>query len=124
MRKLHMRAVFAASIIVVAGFVCAAPASASQYAPLNCEKAASPSERTICGNYMLGQQEARMATLFSVATGLVPMGRRGDIEDSQRKWLKQRAACGKNVDCLTRAYDARIRELNDVISDIASRGPY
>jgi uncharacterized protein len=119
-----MRAVFAASIIVAAGFVCAAPASASQYAPLNCEKAASPSERTICGNYMLGQQEARMATLFSVATSLVPMGRRGDIEDAQRKWLKQRAACGKDVNCLTRAYDARIRELNAVISDIASRGPY
>jgi uncharacterized protein len=119
-----MRAIFAASVIVAAAFACAAPAAASQYAPLNCKHATSASERTICSNYMLGQQEARMATLFSVATGLVPMGRRGNIEDSQRKWLKRRAACGKRVDCLTRAYDARIRELNDVISDVASRGPY
>lgn len=119
-----MRAIFAAGVIVIAGFVSAATAAASEYAPLNCKHAASSSERTICGNYMLGQQEARMATLFSVATGLVPMGRRGDIEDSQRKWLKRRAACGKRIDCMTRAYDARIRELNDVISDIASRGPY
>jgi uncharacterized protein len=119
-----MRAIFAASVIAAAAFACAVPAAAGQYAPLNCKHAASASERTICSNYMLGQQEARMATLFSVATGLVPMGRRGDIEDAQRKWLKQRAACGKDVDCLTRAYDARIRELNDVISDIASRGPY
>jgi uncharacterized protein len=119
-----MRAIFAASVIVAAGFMCAAPATASQYAPLNCKRAASASERTICSNYMLGQQEARMATLFSVATGLVPMGRRGNLEDAERKWLKRRAGCGQHIDCLARAYDARIRELNAIISDIASRGPY
>ena len=119
-----MRAIFATSTIVAAGFMCAAPAAADQYAPLNCKHAASASERTICGNYMLGQKEARMATLFSVATDLVPMGRRGNIQDSQRKWLKRRAACGERLDCLARAYDARLRELNAVISDIASRGPY
>jgi len=99
-------------------------ASASEYAPLNCNKASSPAEQTICGSYPLGQSEARMATLFSVATSLVAMGQRGDIQDAQRKWLASREACGRNVGCLTAAYDERIRALNNVIAGIASRGPY
>lgn len=99
-------------------------AKAGDYAPLNCNKASSPAEQAICGSYALGQSEARVATLFSVATSLVAMGQRGDIQDAQRKWLATRDACGKNVGCLTEAYDQRTRALNAVIAGIASRGPY
>ncbi len=42
----------------------------------------------------------------------------------QRKWLETREACGKRISCLAAAYDTRIRELNDVVIGIASRGPY
>ena len=31
-----------------------------------------------------------MATLFGVATSLVAMGRRGDLIDTQREWLRRR----------------------------------
>jgi uncharacterized protein len=99
-------------------------ASAGEYAPVNCNKASSAAEQTICGSYALGQSEARMATLFSVATSLVAMGQRGDLQDAQRKWIASREACGKNVGCLTAAYAERIRALNNVIAGIASRGPY
>ncbi|WP_414461505.1 lysozyme inhibitor LprI family protein [Hyphomicrobium sp. DY-1] len=97
---------------------------AGDYAPLNCHKASSPSEKTICSSYPLGQSEARMATLFSVATSLVAMGQRGDIQDAQRNWLASRDACGKDVGCLDAAYQRRIGALNNVIANIASRGPY
>ncbi|MBS0252359.1 MAG: hypothetical protein JSR78_14975 [Proteobacteria bacterium] len=97
---------------------------AGDYAPLNCHKAGSPAEKTICSSYALGQSEAHMATLFSVATSLVAMGQRGDIQDAQRKWLASRNACGKDVGCLNAAYQKRIGALNDVIANIASRGPY
>jgi uncharacterized protein len=99
-------------------------AQAADYAPLDCAKAAKPSETAICKTYALGQDEARMATLFSVATSLVAMGRRGDLMDSQREWIASRDACGGDTSCLVKAYAARIAQLNAVISDIASRGPY
>ena len=96
-------------------------ATAADYAPIDCSKADSAAQRTICGTYALGQAEARMATLFGVATSLVAMGQRGDIGDAQTRWLKMREACGANVACLTKAYSQRIEALDKVISDIASR---
>jgi len=110
--------------IIIATLFKPSLARAGDYAPLDCATANSVAERTICGSYALGQQEARMATLFSIATSLVAMGQRGDIRDAQRKWLESRDACGKRTSCLAAAYDTRIRELNDVITGVASRGPY
>ncbi len=115
-----MRGLFAGIALLAMSSI----AHAGDYAPLDCDKASTPAERTICRNYALGQQEARMATLFEVTTSLVAMGQRGNIQDAQREWLKKRDACGDNVGCLTHAYDARIRELNDVMAGIASRGPF
>lgn len=100
------------------------PAIAADYAPLDCTKAKSGAETTICRTYALGQAEARMATLFATAMSLVAMGQRGDIGDAQRQWLQRRDACGRDVACLTRAYRDRIGQLNAVIAAIASRGPY
>ena len=51
-------------------------------------------------------------------------GQRGNIEDAQRTWLKARDTCGERVSCLKSAYDDRIRALNDVVSGVASRGPF
>lgn len=102
----------------------AAPLQAAPYAPLDCSRAATPAEQTVCGNYALGQLEARMATLYGVATSLVAMGQRGDIEDAQRSWLQRRASCGSDAGCLAQAYRTRIDALEAVVAGIASRGPY
>jgi uncharacterized protein len=99
-------------------------ALAADYAPLDCAKAKSAAKITICKTYALGQAEARMATLYGVATALVAMGQRGDIRDAQAEFLKTRAACGHNVACLTKVYSGRIAQLNKVIAEIVSRGPY
>jgi uncharacterized protein len=100
------------------------PALAADYAPIDCSKTSVPSERAICHTYALGQAEARMATLFGVVTSLVAMGQRSDIADAQRKWLKERNACGDNTACLARAYQSRINTLSTVLDTIATRGPY
>jgi uncharacterized protein len=110
--------------IIIAVIVAPDLARAGQYAPIDCGTATSAAERTICGSYALGQDEARMATLFSIATSLVAMGQRGSIQDAQREWLETRKTCGKSIPCLSKVYDARIRELEDIITGIASRGPY
>jgi len=99
-------------------------ARAGDYAPLECSKAHGPAEKAICSSYALGQAEARVATLFGIATSLVAMGRRGDIKDAQRKWIETRDACAANDACLAAAYDERIRALDGIINAIASRGPF
>ncbi len=117
-----MRCLFAA--LAIAALLAPHAPSVGDYAPLNCDKAKSLAERTICKSYDLGQDEARMATLFAISTSLVGMGRRGDMEDAQRKWLKSRDACGKKIACLGKAYDARIGELKAVVDSVISRGPF
>ena len=98
--------------------------NASEYSPLNCSRSESAAEKAICNSYALGQSQARMATLFGIATSMVAMGQRGDIKDAQRKWLQTREACGERIPCLTESYAARISALNEIIDGIASRGPY
>ncbi|SFV25738.1 lysozyme inhibitor LprI family protein [Hyphomicrobium facile] len=114
----------APAMMAIAIASASAAANAGDYAPLDCAKAKSPAERTICRDYDLGQSEARMATLFAITTSLVPMGQRGDIQDDQRKWLQSRDACGKNIACLQTSYARRIEKLENVMAGIASRGPY
>jgi uncharacterized protein len=104
--------------------VASVSAQAAEYAPINCSKASSPTERTICGSYLLGQADAHLATLFGVVTSLVAMGQRGDITDAQRKWLAQRDACRNDGACIARVYQSRISELSAAFDAIASRGPF
>jgi uncharacterized protein len=112
------------SAVALSLLAASVPARAADYAPIDCSKASSPAERTICRNYPLGQAEARMATLFGVVTSLVAMGQRGDIGDAQQKWLKQRDACGDDGACIARAYQSRITTLSSALDAIASRGPF
>src|SRR5690349_12626014 len=101
-----MRLVLAA--VAAASVFAASQAHAGEYAPISCAHAKSPAEKTVCSNYALGQLEARMATLYAVATSLVAMGQRGDMQGAQRDFLQERENCGANVGCLTHKYEARI----------------
>lgn len=116
-----------ARLILIAcalAFAAISPAKAAGYAPLDCGKASSPAEKAICGNYALGQLEARAATLFEVTTSLVAMGQRGDIQDAQRAFIAQREACGANIACIRNSYATRIKQLEEAMSSIAARGPF
>ncbi|MBP0579427.1 DUF1311 domain-containing protein [Labrys sp. LIt4] len=99
-------------------------AQAGDYAPLDCAKAASPAEKAVCGNYALGQAEARMATLYGISMSLVAMGQRGNIGEAQQAWIKTREACGADTACLDKVYGERIGALDEVIRNIASHGPF
>jgi uncharacterized protein len=111
-------------LLILSLLVVSVSARAADYAPIDCSKASSPAERAICRSYPLGQAEARTATLFGVVTSLVAMGQRGDIGDAQRKWLKQRDACGDDSACLARVYQSRITALSSALDAIASHGPF
>ena len=100
------------------------PAGAADYAPLDCAAASSAAEKAICSHYGLGQSEARMATLYQWSTAFVGMGQRGDMQDAQRDFLKQRAACGADIACLRRIYETRIGQLQRVMEQVRARGPF
>lgn len=117
-----MRCLFAA--LSVAVLLAPGTAGAADYAPMNCAKAKSAAEKTICKDYGLGQLEARMATLYGIATSLVAMGQRGDMQGAQRDFLQERENCGADAPCIRQKYDARIADLLGTIDAIASRGPY
>jgi uncharacterized protein len=97
---------------------------AASYAPLVCAKASTGADTTICKTYSLGQDEARVATLFEVMTSLVAMGQRGDIIDRQQQWLAAREACGSKVTCLSHAYQLRVDELSQALDALVKRGPF
>ena len=119
----HLRKLMG-GLVALSLLVSPVPARAADYAPIDCSKVSLPAERAICRSYPLGQAEARMATMFGIVTSLVAMGQRGDIGDAQRKWLKERNACGNDAACIARAYQSRITALSAVLDAIASRGPF
>ncbi len=96
----------------------------ASYAPINCTKASVTAEKAICADYELGQDEARLATLYGLLTSLVAMGQRGDIIDAQQKWIIVRNACGSDSKCLCGAYQARIGNLSKQFDALAKRGPF
>ncbi|MBY0381924.1 MAG: hypothetical protein K2W78_08410 [Xanthobacteraceae bacterium] len=102
----------------------AKPAAAADYAPINCSIASAESDKTVCNNYVLGQMEARTATLFEVVTSLVAMGQRGAIQDDQRAFIDLRNKCKSDVACLRDVYAARINQLENALDDVRSRGPF
>jgi uncharacterized protein len=110
--------------LLVWGALCTVPANAAEYAPLDCSKANSTAERTVCSDYGLGQSEARIATLFELTTSLVAMGQRAQIQDDQRAFLKERDACGSDVACIRSAYAVRNKLLEAVMTRIKERGPF
>jgi uncharacterized protein len=90
----------------------------------DCAKAETADEKAICSNIELVQADARMVTMFKIATGFVGMGERGTIDDAQVAWLAQRRACKADVTCLREAYGTRVRQLQKVLDDVKARGPF
>jgi uncharacterized protein len=112
--------------ILLVGFAAAAPnhSHADSYQPMDCLKAATVAQTTVCKNYALGQDEARQATLFDVLASLVAMGQRADLIDAQRGWIEVREACGTDTKCLSSAYKTRIEQLSQALDALAKKGPF
>lgn len=118
------RACGAAILCAVVLLAANLPAHAADYAPIDCGVAQSASDKAICGNYGLGQLEARTATLYQWSTSFVGMGQRGDMQDAQRAFIRERESCGAEAGCLRRVYDTRIAQLQAVMERVRARGPF
>ncbi|KAB7646457.1 lysozyme inhibitor LprI family protein [Polymorphobacter fuscus] len=102
-------------ILVVAVGVAAGPAAAASF---DCGKARTPDEVTVCATPALSSRDSEMGGLW-YAYSRVPMmmGSNGARHDDAMQFLAQRSACGRDVACLTRVYDARNAVLRAGITD-------
>lgn len=93
--------------------------SAASAASFDCNRQGLAADETaICENRNLNDLDVKMVTTFELISGLLPMGNRGELQDQQSAWLTQRQNCGADVDCLERAYEDRITQINRVYDAI------
>lgn len=111
-----MRALYAAF------FFCSSVAFAAS--PLNCAKATSPTEHTVCKNPTLLQADARMTAYYEIAIQFVAMGQRGDLQDSQQAFPALRDHCGTDKACILAAYKKQTAPLEAVIAHVVTFGPF
>ena len=111
------------TLILSGAFVAAlaAPAAAQSF---SCAKASQPDEKAVCDSRELANLDVKNATLYQVATSLVAMGERGNLQDQEMAFLKTRAACGSSVSCISSAYEANIAAIQSVLDGIYKNGPY
>jgi len=91
---------------------------------IDCKKAVTPNEKTICSDPVLIQADARMDTLYNVAIHFVAMGTRGNLQEQQPVWVKQREACGTDKACICDAYKKRTAVFDAIIKHVATFGPF
>ncbi|MFC5446270.1 lysozyme inhibitor LprI family protein [Rhizobium halophytocola] len=78
----------------------------------------APDEKVICDNRELNDADVKMVTTFDLLSGLFAMGNRGHLQDDQSAWLKTRQACGDDNACIAKAYDVRLKQLNDAYESL------
>jgi uncharacterized protein len=88
----------------------------AQAASFDCAKARAPDEVAVCGNSVLSELDTEMSALwFAFSKVPVGMGSNGARRDEAEEFLKARSACGGDVACLQRIYQARVRTLKENI---------
>ena len=113
---------FVIALIVSTAF--ASPAFAGNWGAIDCGKAKTADEKTICANVDLVQRDAQMSAEYGLLKGFLMMGGRGALMDEQKDWLGARRTCGADVACLRKAYDDRIAVLEAGFQRVASFGPF
>lgn len=77
----------------------------------DCQKASNANEFSICADPFLSQLDFDMSALFSRIRNGLEEDRAQILIKSQRSWLKQRATCNGDGECLGRLMRSRIEEL-------------
>jgi uncharacterized protein YecT (DUF1311 family) len=80
----------------------------------DCSKARTWSEQAVCNDTALSKLDRQLASLYRSAQSQRTGSTRDALKREQRAWVKQREACEsapQSFDCLRRAYDTRISQL-------------
>ena len=91
---------------------------------IDCVKANTPTERTICRTPSLLQTDARLTAYFDIATQLVGMGVRDNLVEFQQAVPSLRDRCGADKACILAAYSKQIAPLESVIANVKTHGSF
>jgi len=91
-------------------------------AGMDCTKAASAVEKTICTNTGLYELDAQMGSAYRGLIDAAPQAK-SELKTAQRAWLKTRDQCAENVDCLDRSYRERLLSLQQQKNEPAAHQP-
>jgi uncharacterized protein len=94
-----------AAVPVFALLVAASPG----WAAIDCSRAQSNAEKMLCSNTRLMQADERLAFAYrgAIRRGVNPQ----ELIESQRAWIKDARDACNDVDCMLRAYQDRIADL-------------
>ena len=107
------------TLFMASGF-CLCLSTVCRSASFDCRAARTPTEREVCLDRLLNDQDVRMSVLLSVLGRVQLMGANGAQRDDQRAWEKRRDACGAVRRCLTQAYHERVDALQAEYDNFAA----
>lgn len=86
--------------------------STANAASFDCSAASTSDEKAVCANPGLSSLDSQMSGLWYGYKAMpLLMGASGDRQDQANAFLKSRSACGSDMACLTKLYNARIGTL-------------
>lgn len=91
-------------------------------AGMDCTKAASAVEKTICANTALYELDTQMGGAYRSLVKVSPQAQT-ELRTAQRNWLKSRDQCAENVDCLNQSYRERVQSLQTQLSEAVAYKP-
>ena len=97
------------SAVLFVGIVLTAPVCA--FAALDCSRAKSNVEKMLCSNSRLAEADERLAFAFrgAIHRGADPKV----LMDSQRAWTHDARDVCNDVECMLKAYEERISDLDN-----------
>jgi uncharacterized protein len=97
----------AAAVLAIA-IALACPAAAS--AALDCSRAKTNTEKLLCSNSRFAEADERLAFAFrgAIRRGADPK----ELMDAQRAWIRDARDVCNEVECMLKAYEERISDLD------------
>jgi uncharacterized protein len=89
---------------------------------LDCARATSLAEQTVCASAGLRQSDGRLSRLYGRVLSALPQ-QRVALRAGQLAWLKRRDQCGANADCIDQRYQTRVIELQARLVDAIAYRP-
>jgi uncharacterized protein len=86
----------------------------------DCAHKSAPDEITICGDAALARFDGVLGALYAAAGERLDDSQKAALRDSQRAWMRQRAACGSDAGCIETLYSERIPQLQAAVKQIGA----
>ena len=101
--------VLAGAFIALTAFA-GGPASAQSF---NCNYAKLPTEMAICNDGELSSSDEELSTEYYQLTNSAPGWAVRQIKTEQKAWLKERNACGYDMQCIMGEYRFRLQQFGE-----------